>query len=1018
MLDTRFDFPFEAEDAFNLRLARCSNWGQSKKRVLIIQQTVDSRDLKAQAMLGDKGTMTCMKNAIKYARSVAKTYKETSTEASYIVAPFNRKRHLHLSKQAKGQAESEFAASAHKLIQKVKPTHILVCGDQAFHAMWPSIEHAAYKRGWVFDLKSGDLDVKVTPTLDFARLLEKDGEHANLLGFWCRHLANLMLGKDPHNLSHIKTEPRYVGTVADFDKLMKVLRKSKVISTDTETKNLSVNFNAIYTIQFATELNPTVGYVLPLRHPMTPWTTDELKYIKRELKKFFSAPATDKELVFFSGAYDLRVIRREFKIPLIWHKAWEITSGEHLLDENISELSQVGSALPGGLAAVYCSYGNDFYMTAQFSKKDRSTTGNVKPDDHNFMLYGGTDVVSLLHIRLAQIAKASHQTIDGHNYQPYFVRHMLHQMSDTVHQLSHLREDGSLVDAKYLKFLTSNESPLRKEMKVLSNAFRAFPQAVKANERVVADSGLKAKGLFGKIRKTVNWALSLSKPSHLRTLFFEEMELKPVSQTDGGEPAVDKEFIAAYKDKEPIVAAYGEYNKLAKLLSTYARGWYKKLRSNVDSAFDNFLRPEYSVFDVTTGRLASKNPSLQTIPSRGKLVKIIKRMFPAPKGTLLIRYDYSAHEVRVWSYVSLDKVLAEIFKVGQKLRQLFIQDPSEANKKAVKEKGDIHILNVKRLLNKVIDKSHPLRDAIKCIIFGLLYGKSAATLGEDTKLGDKMALLEIIGNSEVSKADRIKAEQTLRDLIAEDRTGYAQGLIDKIFQEFKAGGKWTTKMKRLAEEAYHVFSPTGRIRHLYAAMTGDRRIVSQQVRRGSNAPIQGLASEIGVKAGRVIMETYHKELPVLCNMLGLDYKPWALRIPFNRMVHDANYYSVVFPMVIPFIHILQYQATYGITKAYKDEFNFEFTVEPEIEIEVGVRDDLQHKWDWSLPNIVECLLQSVAEAEANGMLEIPKEQVIKQIFKPWANKKTRRYLQQKYPLLNVSNLDKQIIDAIKPIYRR
>jgi DNA polymerase I-like protein with 3'-5' exonuclease and polymerase domains len=98
----------------------------------------------------------------------------------------------------------------------------------------------------------------------------------------------------------------------------------------------------------------------------------------------------------------------------------------------------------------------------------------------------------------------------------------------------------------------------------------------------------------------------------------------------------------------------------------------------------------------------------------------------------------------VWSIASFDKVLAAAFKAGQKLRQSFIQNPSDENKKAIKEKGDIHILNVLRFFKKLVDKEHPLRDAVKAVVFGVLYGKSAETLGNDTKASDIGTLKEKI----------------------------------------------------------------------------------------------------------------------------------------------------------------------------------------------------------------------------------------------------------------------------------
>lgn len=1022
MLETRFEFPFDDGNAYELSIPRCAHWGSAKKKVLVLLQTVDGRDLKAKGMLMDKSVRQCFNNITNYATQHAKTYDEKAgAGVAYCVAPFNRKRHLNLKGPARKSAEMDFAAHAHKLIQKIKPTHVLVSGDEAFSALWPKIDKPTYKRGWVHDLKSGEQKIKVVCTLDLSRLLEQQGKFANLLGYWCRHLSNLLLGKHPHSLKGFEPTARYIDTLDKFNNLMRMLWAEEIIAVDTETRDLSVLGNAIYTIQFALDSSPDKGYVLPIDHPLQDcWSREDRKYIKEELKKFFGYRPSKKKprklLLGFNIMFDLRVIRRALRLPIIWHDVWEITAGEHLLDENISELANFNSK-PGNLAAVLCSYENDFYYqeTTTFSKADRGNTGSTNPRDKGFQKYGAGDVQFLLKIRREQIRMASHQNIEGKSYKPYFIRHMIDQMGDTAHQLSHLREDGSLVNVKYLKHLVSVDSPLRTEMKRLASEFRKFPEVQEANARVLGDSGLKAKGLFGKAKSNAKWALKF-KPDHLRILFFDVMGMEPENETKNGERSVDKAFVAENEARNHIVAVYGEYAKLGKLMSTYAKGWLKKLRGNRDSAEDHHLRADYSFFPVTTGRLNSNNPNLQQIPSRGKLAKIIKEMFVARKGTLLVRYDYSAHEVRVWSYVGMDKVLAGVFKIGQQLRQAFIADPSPENKKAVKEKGDIHILNVMRFFKKLVDKDHPLRDAVKAVIFGALYAKGAETLGEDTKKGDRDALMKIIGNEKSTEKEVAKAEKDLKALYAEDRTPYAQDILDKLFAEFKAGARWTEKMKKLAVEKYYVYSPIGRMRRLYAAMAGDRTVVNKQARRGSNAPIQGFASEIGIKAGRLIMELYYKELPKFCEMLEVEYDEWGLRVPYNRVVHDANYFSVPYSMVLPFTHIVQYAATYGVSKVYADEFNVEFPVEPEIEMEFGVVDSASHKWDWSLPNIVESIIKSVDHAEQLDLLEGTRQEVLLEIFKPWRSKEMRHYLQKRYPLLGVEDLDRQIVEAIRPIY--
>jgi hypothetical protein len=1026
MLDSKFQFPFSEaaagkRDPYDLVLKRCYNWDNSKRRILIVLQTVDGRDLKAEELLGDRSVKTAFHSSIDYTRKLAGAYKEDGVpEAAYAVLNYNGWRHLHMKGTAKHESEQAFAARINQAIKKLKPTHILVSGDQAMKSIFPQVENSEFKRGWVHNLTSGDLKFKVTSTLDFARLLEKGGEKANLLGFWCRHFSYLMLGKNPHDLSHIQSTPRYIDTLEKFDRLMQRFDDAEVCAVDTETRNLSVLHNKIYTIQMATNHNEEVGYVLAVDHPLCHWSVEDRKYIKKELRKRFSAK-TGPELVTFNGMFDLRVIRRCLKIPIIWLKVWEIMYGEQSLDDNFVDLSSQGVKV-GNLAAILCSYGDDFYYTKEgFSKADRSTTGTVDPRDKGFLQYGAKDVTCLLAMRKQQIAMASHITIGGKNFKPYFVRHMLHQMSDTAHQLSHLREDGSNVSRSYLKHLLSSESPLLAELKRTEGEFKVFKEVQQANKELLANSGFKAGSLFASA--SPSWMFSLGKSAHKQKLFVEILGLPALSKTKSGADQIDSNYIDFYKDKNKVVSLYGDHQKLSKLRSTYVKGFYKKITTNLDGATDDHLRADYEI--VTTGRTSSKNPNLQNIVNRGPLAKIIKRMFVAPEGYLLIRYDYSAHEVRVWSIIANDKVLAETFKAGQKLRRAFIQDPSDANKKAIKEKGDVHILNVLRFFGQLVDKEHPLRDAVKAVVFGVLYGKGPEALGQDTKQGElselKGKISALYNETLVSKdkkriveINRMLEELDLKltALLEEDRSAYAQNIIDKMFNEFRAGAKWTERMSESAENEYQVYSPIGRRKYLPAALTKDRMIVAKQVRRGSNAPVQGMASEVGMKAGRLIFTEYYKNLKIFKEKLGITKKEWELRVPFNRSVHDANYYAVPYSMVIPFIHVLQYQATYGVTKAYKDEFNVDFTVEPEIELEVSARDDLSYKWDWALPNLVANLKKAVHDANELGVLVGTEDEVMDEILKPWRDKDMRNFLQKKFPLLNVLNLDKQIAEAV------
>ena len=741
----RFDPSFipEDRDPYGLVLKRDHDWSSSNRRLLVIFQTVDSRDLKERELLSGEVGKT-FKNVFKYARQTANKYTDNQTpQFSCAVANFHAYKHMHLKGSRRTDAEAQFAERVHLLIKKLKPTHIMVSGDNAMIALYPDIKNVQYKRGWIHNIKGPEGGrIKVTSSVDFVRLLENHGHASNLLGYFSRHLAYLMLGRNPHDLSQIKLDPRYIKTLEQFDRLMKKFDTAEECAIDTETKNLSVLHNKIYTIQFATNHNPEAGYILAVDHPLAHWNSEERRYIKQQLRARFSAKEGPTLVTFNGYMFDLHVIRQELKIPIIWLKVWEIIFAEHLLDENVSSLlNDISSVVDeksgklstyGGLSPTLCSYGNDHYLTAKFGKAERGSIGAIDPSTPEACEYMAMDVVSLLHIRTQEIARAAHMEIEGRSYKPYFVRHMMHQMSDAAHAMSHMRQDGSFIDIKYLRHLLSKESPMRAEVKRIEKQMFEYPEVQEANKRLLSTTGFKAGSLFGsKVGKAINWIFKLSKPDHKKRLFIDVMELEPVSKTKNGDDAIDKDFIAHYKDTNKIVALFGEHQGLTKLISTYVKGWRKILTTNVDAMTDLCLRAAY--FIVDTGRLGSNKPNLQQIPSRGKTAKAIKRSMPAMKGLIPIQFDYSAHEVRMWSVASGDTALASVFKVGQALRKEYVANPSEELKKKIKTEGDVHLLNVKRIFNKIVDKSHPLRHAIKAVVFGLLYGKSAKSLGEDTK---------------------------------------------------------------------------------------------------------------------------------------------------------------------------------------------------------------------------------------------------------------------------------------------
>lgn len=1021
MLQSTYELNYPAKKGqYRLELPIDNHWDRANQRVLLILETVDSQDLRSGTLLSNR-SRTVVQNLLSYCQKQVKKHGHPRGQA-FAVLNFNNVKFLDQAKELWPSYRASFAKRVQAGIKQLDPTNVIIFGERAAKAMMPHIEHLEWKRGWVLDEVLGGKKRKVTVSLDLENLYNasrdaqdeeeddaEDGEgdrdtfgKANLLFYVTRNVVNNLCNRHLFDLSYIKPNYKYVDTLDKFKELYAKLKEAECVAVDTETANLTSTCNAIGTIQFA--FSTKRGYVLPIDHEQTPFSAEERKFIKKKLRNFFFAKPGVlplKYLITQYGMFDLRVLREELNMPLIFHDVWEITAAEWLLDENGKYLKDFGVKKVGGLEYIFCSYGNDHYITADFKKDDRSNTALTKLDNKGFLEYGSMDVQSIMGIHKMQRLRASFLDIGDEPYSVAYERLVLKQKSNTAHVISHMVQLGNTIDKLYLAKLKGNESPLLALQDKYRKELNETSEVKKANKIVVRESstGGGSKGLFNK----QPWAFSWTKGGHKIALFFTVMGMKPLTTTPTGLPQVDKRFIEHYSHDNVIVQKYGQLSKLAKLYGTYVKGWWTKLKANPDSAKDNCLRPNYGFFDVVTGRLNSFDPSLQQVPVRSEESKYIKRSFVAPVGYLQIKFDYSAHEVRVWAWSGKDKILAGVFRIGQRLRQLYRVKPSAWLKARIKQQGDIHIINVKFFFGLDVDKEHPLRDAIKKVIFGVIYGKGAKTLARDIgadKTRLKREIDELKKDSSKEARQKLKAaEGRLKEAEERSTKEFAQTLIEKLFSKFRKAGEWLNWAVKQSEEHYYVYSILGMRRNLFGMMTGLKSLMGAMGRRAKNSPIQGTASQVGVTAARLIALELYKALEEL---ELLDKKAKYLPTEPRKAVHDALYSETPYKFVLIYLHIVQYVATYGVTEYYAKEFDCRFPIEPEIEIEIGASEDKHFKWDWSEANLEECLKKALTSQKEIGFLKDTVDEAYEQIMWAYKDKRVKKYLDTKYPILGVT----------------
>lgn len=111
-----------------------------------------------------------------------------------------------------------------------------------------------------------------------------------------------------------------------------------------------------------------------------------------------------------------------------------------------------------------------------------------------------------------------------------------------------------------------------------------------------------------------------------------------------------------------------KYREKTKLKSTYIDPFIKENSNNFRSWKDSFVRPQYHLTRVKTGRLSSSDPNIQNQPKRkGEWVRDI---YCAPySDTYLMKADYGQLEARIIAALSGDKTMCQAMREDYDIHQ-------------------------------------------------------------------------------------------------------------------------------------------------------------------------------------------------------------------------------------------------------------------------------------------------------------------------------------------------------------
>ncbi|MDP3974933.1 MAG: DNA polymerase [Candidatus Jorgensenbacteria bacterium] len=305
------------------------------------------------------------------------------------------------------------------------------------------------------------------------------------------------------------------------------------------------------------------------------------------------------------------------------------------------------------------------------------------------------------------------------------------------------------------------------------------------------------KKLEARIYHEAGGAFNVNSPRQVAGVLFEKLGLGTAKKqkTGTGQRRTGKNILLELGNVHPIVPLLLEYRESFKIFSSFV----EPLMGAIER--DGRVHTTFLQTGTATGRLSSEHPNLQNIPQESKWAPKLRNAFVAPKGTVLVSFDYSQLELRLLAHVSEDKELHTAFLEGKDIHRLTAEKVFGAH-------GDGITLSMRR--------------TAKTLNFGIVFGMGARAFAASSGL----SLTE------------------------------AKRFMEVYFDEFPRVREWQERVKEEAKTNGYVTNENGRRRwFLHAAARGH---LGEVERAAVNMPLQSLEADI-IKMAMVAASAFIKD---------------------------------------------------------------------------------------------------------------------------------------------------------------
>ena len=641
----------------------------------------------------------------------------------------------------------------HRDIETLKPKVIIALGATPFNVLSRSDRKITSSRGKWHTIDIKGIKYPMMPTYHPAACL-RNPTWADPMERDIRQAFSGQIEVKPENSAH-----EILTKISDVKAFYDDMKNHKgVIAFDTETFNLSRLHNKLGTMQFS--LNKNSAVVVPVYHPETPFSPEELQELIKLTTDLFTAPVTHKGWIAHNMKFELNIIKQTCGVWIRNATLWDTQVAAFLMDENRLKRNDNEYGIYSLKALAKDLLNFDGYDKGVLKVREEGNLMDLPLKELAAYAAMDSQITFALWVHLLEQAQK----------QQYFnkmVNLMKYLYSPFILLAASMERNGFKVDMRHLRELTSPRSALLVRKKEIEEELKTNKNAQKANELLVLEKSKGVRPTFG----GMPWMFDFTKKDHPQKLFYDVLSLVPLSTGKSGQHSVDSSFQEAYEKRVPEVALFSEHVLMNKMFDSFATKLMERVdpesKVDVDARTDGRIRSDFLYTNTVTGRIACRNPNTQAIPraSENAAKTAIKNIFACEEGNALVQLDFKANEVRWMAIVAKENSWAKIFNNAKKLLDEYKASPTDELKNKYELYSDVHKANASLAFNKAISQVTKIeRQKSKCLSKGTLTPTKRGFLPiEETQVGD------FVWNGEWTEVKGLHTEESSLHKITTDR---------------------------------------------------------------------------------------------------------------------------------------------------------------------------------------------------------------------------------------------------------